>query len=421
MQLNPEIPFSTQVNNLSGNDFEKIVASSLYYSGYHVDRNLTFGINKETVAEIDVVATLITPLNEIRIAIECKGANPSFNDLRKFSSIRKLLSLKEYFVELIVFGSNNTRPEHDKIADLLEIKLLKKSDLSKLVLPILWGTGELRSERTTWLNRYLAIYTIEDFYLKSVIDSIQNRELKKLFTGYRKYLQSDLWSITDPIAQLNDSFEKAQNEYNGFTNTIAIREGTTAYQQVTNPNNQIVQSAMLLELKHRVMNLNAIARCSIIAKTRQGREVISERTPVIRDSLNKLCDYNLSPSEFINFITRFIYLWGGIILKIDENGANKDLHQIAKETGISDENALEYLKLLFKIYQSGDGLFINNDQRFFMKYIPSALRALGLRHRKSVFGADYNESLFTQDNLNDGLLNESLIEIGGNDNLIFEI
>src|SRR5690606_27855578 len=106
MQLNPDIPFSTQVDKFSGNNFEKIVAASLYYSGYHIERNLTFSINKETVAEIDVVATLITPLNEIRIAIECKGANPSFNDLRKFSTIRKLLSPKEYFVELILFGSN---------------------------------------------------------------------------------------------------------------------------------------------------------------------------------------------------------------------------------------------------------------------------------------------------------------------------
>lgn len=421
MQLNPNIPFSTQVKELKGNDFEKIVASSLQYSGYHIDRNLTFGINKETVAEIDVVATLITPLNEIRIAIECKGANPSFNDLRKFSSVRKLLSLKEYFVELIVFGANNTRPEHEEIASLLEIKLLKKSDLSKLVLPILWGTGELRSERTTWLNRYLAIYTIEDFYTKDIIDSIQNRDLKKKFTGYRKYLQSDLWSINDPIDQLNDSFEKAQNDFKGFSNEIAKNQGTTAYQQVINPDNQLVQAAMFLELKHRVMNLNAIARCSIIAKTRQGRNVISERTPAIRDALNKLCDYNLSPSKFINFVSRFIFLWGGIILKDKENGVYKDLHQIAKETGISDENALEYLKILFRIYQSGSGLFINNNERFFMKYVPSSLRALGLRHRKSVFGADYDKSLFTQDAANDNLLNESLMEIGGNVNLIFEL
>jgi predicted RecB family endonuclease len=149
MQLDPEISFSTQINTLSGSDFEKIVAASMYYSGYHIDRNLIFGLNKETVAEIDIVASLITPLNEIRIAIECKGSNPSFNDLRKFASVSKLLSLKEYLVELILFGSNNTRPEHNEIAYLLNIKLLKKEDLSKLVLPILWGTGELRKERTT--------------------------------------------------------------------------------------------------------------------------------------------------------------------------------------------------------------------------------------------------------------------------------
>ena len=420
MQLNPDIPFSTQVDKFSGNNFEKIVAASLYYSGYHIERNLTFSINKETVAEIDVVATLITPLNEIRIAIECKGANPSFNDLRKFSTIRKLLSPKEYFVELILFGSNNTREEHLNLAELLNVKLLKKSDLSKFVLPILWGTGELRVDRTAWINRYLAIYSIEDFYLKNIIDNVKDKDLKRLLTGYRKYLLSDLWSINDPIEQLNDSFSKAQNEFKAFTNNIAKHIGTTAYNEVINPNNQIVQAAMLLELKHRIINLNAIARCSIIAKTRQGREIISERTPLIRDALNKLCDYNLSPSEFINFTTRFLLLWGGIIIKDKENGTFKDLHHIAQESGISDVNAMEYLKLIFKIYQSGEGLFINNDERVFMKYIPAAYRALGLRHRKSVYGEDYNQSLFTQDDLNDNILNETMIDIGGNENLIFK-
>jgi hypothetical protein len=263
------------------------------------------------------------------------------------------------------------------------------------------------------------MYTIEDFYLKTVIDSIQDRSLKRQFTSYKKYLKSDLWSINDPIAQLNDSFEKAQTDFKEFTDRIAQEQRTTAYQQVTNPNNQIVQAAMVLELIHRVANLNAIARCSIIAKTRQGRQVISERPPAIRDALNKLCDYNLSPSDFINFISRFLFLWGGIIIKKSENGVNTDLHQIAVETGISDESALEYLKLLYKIYQSGNGLFINNNERFFMKYVPSAYRALGLRHRKSVYGEEFNDSLFIQDQLNDGLLNESLVDIGGTENLRF--
>src|SRR5699024_4200862 len=99
----------------------------------------------------------------------------------------------------------------------------------------------------------------------------------------------------------------------------------------------------------------------------------------------------------------------------------KDLNHMAIETGISDENALEYLKILYRIYQRGHGLFINNNERFFMKYIPSSLRALGLRHRKSVYGVDYNKSLFVQDATNDHFLNEALEEIGGNVNLIFDL
>lgn len=419
MQLDPETSFSTQITDLKGIDFEQIVAAAFYYSGYHIDRNLIFGLNKETVAEIDVVASLITPLNEIRIGIECKGSNPSFNDLRKFSTVKQLISETDYFVELIVFGANTTRPEHAKVSDILGIKLLKKEDLSKLVLPILWGTGELVKERITWLNRYLAIYSIEDYYLNNIIDGIRNRELKKQFTNYRKYLFSDLWSIKDPVEQLNDAFEKAQNEFNGFTDAIAREEGTTAYNQITNPTNETVQAAMLLELRHRLTNLNAIARCSIVAKSRQGRETISERTPAIRDALNKLCDYNLSPSEFINFVTRFIFLWGGIIIKDGEGSKNQDLHHIAMETGISDESAMEYLKILFRIYQSGNNLFVNNNQRFFMKYLPSAFRALGLKHRKSIYGEDYDKSLFTQDQLNSDLLDRALGDIGGSEYLKF--
>lgn len=395
MQLNPESPFSTQVSNLKGEEFEQIVAASFYYSGYHIDRNLIFSINKETVAEIDVVASLITPLNEIRIGIECKGANPSFNDLRKFSTVKQLISQSNYFVDLILFGSNSTRQEHEELSQLLEIKLLKKKDLSKLILPILWDTGELRDERITWLNRYLSIYTIEDYYLNDVIKSIDDQNIKKRFTAYKKYLYSDLWSIKDPILQLQDAFEKAQDEFKNFTNTIAEHYNTTAYKEIRKPQNEVVQAAMLLELRHRIINVNALARCSIKAKSKQGREVLLERTPAIRDALNRLCDYNLSPSKFINFITRFIFLWGGAILKTDGNIAkSEDFRQIAFETGISENSAIEYLKILFRIYNSGDSLFINNNEIFFMKYIPSAYRALGLIHRKSIFGDDYDKSLF---------------------------
>src|SRR5699024_11156005 len=157
---------------------------------------------------------------------------------------------------------------------------------------------------------------------------------------YQKYLVSDLWSITDPVKQLDDSFEKAQNKYKNFTAQIARELGTSARNEVNNPKSQEVQAAMHLELLHRVINLFAIARCSLIARTRQGRNVISERTPRIREALNKLCDYNLSAQDFLNFITRFIFLWGGTVLKIKKGDQYQDLHQIAIETGISDKNAM---------------------------------------------------------------------------------
>lgn len=417
MQLDPTQPFSTQILSLNGDSFEKVVAASLFYSGYNVERNLTFTLNKETVSEIDVVASLVTPFNEIRIVIECKGANPSFNDIRKFSTVKEFLKGPHHVIDLIIFGSNSTRREHQNVSEILGIKLLKKEDLSKFVLPILWGTGELRSDRIRWINRYLCMFHVENYYSKNVIDSIQQVSIRKEFTKYRKYLYSDLWSIKNPIDQLNDAFEKAQNDYHNFTNTIAQQVGTTAHAQVTNPVNEIVQAAMFLELKHRLINLNAIARCSILARTQQGRDTISQRTPAIRQALNELCDYNSSPAKFMQFVIRFVFVWGGILLKT--NGSIKiELNRLANETGISDETAVHYLKILYLIYNSGDGLFLNNNNRFFMKYIPASLRAIGLKHRQSIFPG-FNSQLFLQDIQHLELLNRATASFGGQAGIIF--
>ena len=391
MQLDPAQPFSTQIHALNGDSFEKVVAASLFYSGYNVDRNLIFTLNKETVAEIDLVASLVTPFNEIRIAIECKGANPSFNDIRKFSTVKEFLKGPHYVVDLIIFGSNSTRDEHQNVSEILGIKLLKKEDLSKFVLPILWGTGELRF--------------------------IQHIVLKKEFTKYRKYLYSDLWSIKDPIDQLNDAFEKAQIHYHNFTNTIAKQLGTTAKAQVINPVNEIVQAAMFLELKHRLINLNAIARCSILARTQQGRDAISQRTPAIRQALNELCEYNTSPAKFMQFVTSFVFVWGGILLKKD--GSYKtELNALANETGISDKTAVHYFKILFLIYNNGDGLFLKYRDKFFMKYIPASLRAIGLKHRQSIFPG-FSTQLFPQDKQHLIHLNNATASFGGNAGIKF--
>lgn len=417
MQLDPTQPFSTQIHALNGDSFEKVVAASLFYSGYNVDRNLIFTLKKETVAEIDLVASLVTPFNEIRIAIECKGANPSFNDIRKFSTVKEFLKGPHYVVDLIIFGSNSTRDEHQNVSEILGIKLLKKEDLSKFVLPILWGTGELRFDRIRWMNRYLCMFHVESYYSKTIIDSIQHIVLKKEFTKYRKYLYSDLWSIKDPIDQLNDAFEKAQIHYHNFTNTIAKQLGTTAKAQVISPVNEIVQAAMFLELKHRLINLNAIARCSILARTQQGRDAISQRTPAIRQALNELCEYNTSPAKFMQFVTSFVFVWGGILLKKD--GSYKtELNALANETGISDKTAVHYFKILFLIYNNGDGLFLKYRDKFFMKYIPASFRAIGLKHRQSIFPG-FSTQLFPQDKQHLIHLNNATASFGCNAGIKF--
>lgn len=417
MQLNPEEPFSTQISRLDGDDFEMIVAASLNYTGYHIDRNIIFGINRLEIAEIDIVASLITPLNEIKIAVECKGSVPSPNDLRKFSTVKEFLKADGCFVDLITFGSNSMRPEHDKVAEILGVKLLKKEDLNKFVLPVLWGTGELVGNRIREINRYLCVFQIENYYTKNILSTIDNPDVKRLLNRYRKYLYSDLWSIKNPVEQLNNCFEKAQDEFRYFTDTVATMRGTRAREEVSNPSDQIVQAAMYMELKHRLINLGIIARCSVLARSNQGREIISERTPAIRDALNILCDYNISPAKFLNFITRFIFIWGGILLKRDGN-YNQELKLIAGEVGISDENAGQYIEILKLVYESGSSLFVDNNDFFFVKYVPAAYRALGVFHSRVSIPSFDGVVFPMQDRLNIGLLNNILGD-GGADNLIF--
>lgn len=417
MQLKKTEPFSTQVRTLKGEEFEEVVAASLFYAGYYVERNLIFGIKKETIAEIDVVASLLTPLNEIRIAIECKGAKPNFNDLRKFSTLRPILSGNNYFVEMFLFGANSTREEHIALAEKLDIKLLQKDDISKFVLPILWGSGDLIEDRVSWINRYLAMNRIETYYTKKVIDSIQDKEVRKLLTGYKKYLYSDLWSISDPVAQINDCFEKAQKEFYGFTGKIAGKLGTTLERELSNPENEVVQAAMFLELKHRIMNLFGIARCTIVAKSKQGRDIITERTPLVQDTLNNLCDYNVDPNKFINFVTRFIFLWGGIFTN---ESVDNELQLLADETGISQEQAESFYKTVKKLYNSGSGLFYESkdNTKVFMKFIPASIRALGLIHRKSII-TNFNRPLFREDDKNLLMLDKVFEDIDGHIGLDF--
>lgn len=419
MQLDIDKPFSTQIKNLSGTDFENLVASSYYYLGYTIFRNLKVNVEKQNAAEIDVLATLLTPLNEIRLAIECKGANPSFNELRKFSTIRKIIESDYYLTDLFAYGANTTRKPHETFANLLGVKLLKKEDLSKKVLPILWGTGELRKDRLSWINRYLAIFTIED-YLIRLAETAPFPNVKSEFSNYIRFLQCELWGIMDPLEQIQTAFDKAQGEFNGFSAKIAGLLGLNISDELRRPSNELVQAAILLELKHRYINICGISRCSIMARTIQGRDLITKnKYPILRDVINALCDYNISTSKFSHVIFRWIYLWGGVKIKIN-NSFYLDEELISKETGLSANSFNDYLNIFRLIFSSGKDLFYETNNMIFLKYVPSHYRALGLLHRRSL-DSEYNKmTLFYEDSFNLKLLDLSLKNIGGHGGLRFK-
>lgn len=415
MQLDPHNQFAPQIAPLSGQDFENIVASCYLYLGYFVTRNLSVLFEKQSAAEIDVLASLITPMNEVRIAIECKGQTPSFNDLRKFATTRAIIEDSYSHLSLVAYGASSIRTEHLGFAKKMNVTLLRKDDLSKNILPILWADGQLRQDRIVILNRYLAIFSIQDFLLKDTFSLIGDIEIKRMIARYKKYLYQELWAISDPVAQIEDAFDKAQGEFNGFTASIAAKLGVNLQNQLDNPTNPIIQLAMFLELEHRVFNLYGIARCSILARTDEGRELIVNRTPSIRDAINDLCDHNASIGKFGLFIFRFIYLWGAQIKK-DAGFEEFEYEQMANECGISKENAKSFVRIIYNVYSSGGNLFHDDAGVFFMKYVPAAFRGLGRIHRESIDLARYNGQnvLFpVRETANRGMCNTCLNRIGG--------
>jgi len=209
MQLDPEKPFSSQIKDLKGSDFEHIVAACYLYLGYYIERNVHYGVDKQQIGEVDLVGLRITPLNEIQIIVECKGKHPSPNDLKKFSAYKKLMSNEHSVVDLIAYGSDSVNDFHYNFAKKLDIRLIKKSDLSKKVLPIVWESGELVKSRIAELNKYLIIFQAIDAHLLVLSDA--RGETNTNLNSYKKYLNTDLWSISDPIEQLEDSFKHAKD------------------------------------------------------------------------------------------------------------------------------------------------------------------------------------------------------------------
>lgn len=118
MQFDPHSKLVAQIRRLNGGaNLENFVAALLSLAGYTVFPDLHIALDGESAGQIDVFASIQTPYHESRVLIECKGGEPTFNDIRKFASLKELLEPSPDVS--IIIGKPSTKYNRDKLADQL--------------------------------------------------------------------------------------------------------------------------------------------------------------------------------------------------------------------------------------------------------------------------------------------------------------
>jgi predicted RecB family endonuclease len=418
MQLTLEESFIRQLEPLDGSSFERITAACFWKLGYYVRRNLKYLLEQQEVAEIDVFASLITPLDEIILAIECKGRAPTFKDLRKFFALKNILKSELLKTRLIAYGSNSIREEHFALARKLDIELHRKSDLARIIN--LANSGPDRQMQLRELNRYVAVFIIQDYLLDQATRATDTN-ISSLLKAYKHFLFNELWKISDPIIQLDTSFKKMTEVFTDISKTTAEKLGLNLRTELSTATNDVLQAAMFLETLHRSMNTYALLRASVIFRTNSGDVRFRRLTPRLMSSIEALCNFNLEVSKIQSFLERWIFLWGGVLLTSTEF-SDIDTNTLSKDTGVVPTQARAILNTIRTLYEGGDGLFFSSPTKIYMKYVPAAFRGLGKRCRMSMESSLYPQGLNIfreyEDGNNYNALSRALISIGGADNLI---
>jgi hypothetical protein len=93
----------------------------------------------ETVAEADVFASLMTPLREQRVVLECKGGQPKPTDIRKFAPMRSLLYPSPD--ELLLVVRHGYADNRKALAAKLGVRVIERTNLAYYSLPLLGGVS----------------------------------------------------------------------------------------------------------------------------------------------------------------------------------------------------------------------------------------------------------------------------------------
>lgn len=405
MQLDPAQPLGPQMIAVSSSALEQLTAAACASVGYTVFRGLIYELSGHQVAEVDVFASVFTPWRESRILFECKGGHPSFEEIRKFASLRHLLLPEPD--DLIILTQAACPATRKQLAELLDSRIVEKTNLTYYVLPLIGGAPQ-RKERAAELNRYLAWQLVHDFFVARV------PRHQKLKMHYR-FLITRLWTIGDPIQQTDLSFDGYKNLHADTSDVVAQAAGTTANQAIYDAANDDVESSFYVVLLHRVMNVYAVVRHTLfVMQHRDSAHVATNIGYNLRGAISALSSNPRLLFGFPAFLQTFFFVWGGFIVEAHRDA---EVRKLALETSTTP-NAIElYLDVLDAIYTGvgGASMFYAHGGVRFFKYVPAAFRALGMAHRRAFDQTTYGTMTFfaNADARYSAALDRALMRIGG--------
>ncbi|MBX3134578.1 MAG: hypothetical protein KF689_14440 [Gemmatimonadaceae bacterium] len=380
MQIDPSKPLSPQLIPASSTVLEELAAATCASVGYTVLRGLCYELGGQHAAQIDVYASIFSPWRESRILFECKGGTPSFNDIRKFASLRQLLSPPADDHVLIVQQACPTNRQ--ELAELLGCRIVEKPQLSSFVLPLLGG-APLRKQRVVSLNRYLAWQALHTHF---VGQTALHARLKEHY----RFLTTDLWLVGDPEQQVGHSFDAYQNRFKTAPEDVAISRKQDVLQAAYNAPDDIVESAFYVMLLHRIMNAYAVERYTLdLMQHGDAIKLITHHGPQLASAVSALSSRPRHLDCFPAFLQTFFFVWGGFLYMPRRD---EEVAAIAEECSTSPAAVEHYLQILDDLYSRA--LFQDwTDFRFF-KWVPGAFRALGGLHRRALDPTAYASVTF---------------------------
>jgi len=401
MQLDPKGALKPQIAELRGGDvLEDFVAAALSLAGYTVFPDLHIALDGEDTGQIDVFASIQTPFHESRIIVECKGGEPSFEEIRKFASLRSLLDPAPDLAALIC--KPTTKVNRDKLSGPLRVRLIRRTELARLILPLLGGHAK-RAERLTLLNKVMAAFAVFRWLLAQAT--------KRPAKDHLRQLKQEMWWIKEPQQQCEESFRLATETYPRTAAQHAEEKGIDILPYLREANDDELEAAMAVETFHRLLNMYAVTRLALRTQQMMNQtQMVMKYGPRLREAFSAITQNPRDIFGFPAFFEWWIMIWGGVIRK---DRHDDELTQLARECSVPLDMAGRYLEVVRRVYGGGQSMVYESEDLIFFKFVPAAFRGIGKLHRQSIGLIAAGESVFRADDAYRNALDRALSQHGG--------